>query len=128
MPDSTVSVILSTQLKKRRYLFHVLLFTACEVEHFLSIVKEYCALCLCLGDVETGSEDSDFRFFDAFDDAFRFSVEYHPPNDLTRGQTSTHNLHYAYIVNVEVFGIQRRNDKGGYSDETGENILGAILL
>jgi len=67
-PESAISLIIlrlwvSGIIKVEEewnYYLQVLFLSACEIEHFLSILQQNCSLRLCLGYIQRTCEDADF--------------------------------------------------------------------
>jgi len=109
-------------------LFHVFLLSSGKVEHFVGALDEDGTLGFGLGNVECGREDGDFGFGDFFDDAFRFSTEYHALYHAAAGEVSAHDFDDAYVVHVEVFWVLWHDGQCSFCDECRQGVFESILF
>jgi hypothetical protein len=109
-------------------LFNVFLLASGKVEHFVGTFDEDGTLGLGLGNVERGSEDSDFGSGNFFDDALRFATEYHALYDTAAGEVTSHDFNDAYVVHIEVFWFFWHDGQCSFCDECRQGILESILF
>lgn len=106
----------------------MLLFSRREIEHLIGILDKDSSFCLCLRDIDAACVNSDFGSQGLFYRAFGFTSEDHALYHLAPRQTPAHDLHYSYIVDIEVFRIGGHDDQSGLSDQSGESIFVAVLF
>lgn len=98
------------------------------VHHLFGAVQQNGALGLGLAVVDRAGVDTDLCAAGLLDGTIGLLGEDHAADDLALVEAAAHDLDDADVVDVEVDGVLGQDGQDGLGDETGEDILVAVLL